>query len=97
MLGFLVAALAGFLTPQLEGPVAGPIAKFLEGYFPIEPSEKRLIAFMAALIAAAICANLLDSGTTFGVIVGAVVGYFGLRVYNLLKRIIQARTDADSR
>ena len=95
MLGFLVAALAGFLTPQLEGPVAGPIAKVLEGYFPIEPSEKRLIAFMAALIAAAICANLLDSGTTFGVIVGAVVGYFGLRVYNLLKRIIQARTDAD--
>jgi hypothetical protein len=95
MLGFLVAALAGFLTPQLEGPVAGPVVKFLETYFSIEPSEKRLISFMAALIAAAICASLLDSGTTFGVIVGAIVGYFGLRVYRLLKRIIEARTDAD--
>ncbi len=95
MLGFLVAALAGFLTPQLEAPVAGPIAKFLKAYFPIEPAETRVIAFMVALIAAAICASLLESGTAFGVILGAVLGYFGLRVYNLLKRIIQARTDAD--
>ncbi len=95
MLGFLVAALAGFLTPQLEGPVAGPIVKFLEGYFAIEPSEKRLIAFMAALIAAAVCASLLGSGTTFGVIAGAMLGYFGARIFTLLKKIIDARSDAD--
>lgn len=95
MLGFLVAALAGFFTPQLEGPVAGPIVKFLETYFPVEPTEKRLIAFMVALIGAAICAVLLDSGTVFGVIAGAILGYFGLRLFNLLKRIIEARTDAD--
>lgn len=95
MLGFLVAAVAGFFTPQLEGSVAGPIAKFLEGYFPIDPHEKRLIAFMAALIAAAVAASLLDSGTSFGVIAGAILGYFGARIYKLLKRIIDARTDAD--
>jgi uncharacterized membrane protein len=95
MLGFLVAALAGFFTPQLEEPVAGPIVKFLERHFAIEPAEKRLIAFMVALIAAAVCAALLDSGTTFGVIAGAVLGYFGTRIYNLLKRIIDARNGAD--
>ncbi len=95
MLGFLVAAVAGFFTPQLEGPVAGPIVKFLEGYFAIEPHEKRLIAFMVVLVAAAVAAALLDSGTTFGVIAGAILGYFGERIYRLLKRIIDARSDAD--
>jgi hypothetical protein len=95
MLGFLVAALAGFFTPQLEGPVAGPIVKFLETYFPVEPTEKRLIAFMVALIGAAVGAVLLDSGTVLGVIAGAILGYFGLRLFNLLKRIIEARTDPD--
>ena len=95
MLGFLVAAVAGFFTPQIEGPVAGPIVKFLERYFTIDPHEKRLIAFMAALTAAAVAASLLDSGTTFGVIAGAILGYFGLRIYTLLRRIIDARTDGD--
>jgi hypothetical protein len=95
MLGFLVAALLGYLTPQLEGPIAGPIAKFLEGYFPIEPAEKRVIAFMAALAGAGVFAAVFDNGSTFGVILGCVLGYFGVRIYNLLKRIIEARTDHD--
>ncbi len=95
MLGFLVAAVAGFFTPQLEGPVAGPVAKFLEGYFTIEPHEKSLIAFMAALIAAAVAASLLDSGTAIGVIAGAILGYFGARIYKLIKRAIDARSNAD--
>lgn len=93
MLGFLIAALAGFFTPQIEGPVAGPIVKFLEGFFKVEAFEKRLIAFMVALLAAAVLAALLDSGTTFGVILGAVLGYFGARIYKVLMGIIQARGD----
>lgn len=92
MLGFLVAAVAGFLTPQIEGSVAGPIVRILEGYFTVEPSEKRLIAFMIALTAAAVLASLLNSGTVFGVIIGAVLGYFGLRIYTVLKKIIGGRS-----
>lgn len=95
MLGFLIAAIAGFLTPQIEGPVAGPIVKFLDGQFKVEPNEQRLIAFMVALLAAAILSILLDSGTVFGVVVGAILGYFGQRIFAVLKRIIEARTDAD--
>ncbi len=95
MLGFLIAMLAGFLTPQLEGPVAGPIAKALGGYFAVEPNETRLIAFMAALLAAAVCAALLDSGTVFGVILGAILGYFGTRIYTVFKKIIEGRPNAD--
>lgn len=93
MLGFLVAFIAGLLVPQIEGPVAGPVVKFLNGHIPVAETEKRAIAFMIALLGAAILAELLDSGSTFGVIFGAVLGYFGMRIYAVLKRIIDARTD----
>lgn len=93
MLGFLIAAAAGFVTPQLDGPVAKPIAAMLEGSFKIEPQELRLISFMVAMIAAAVLANIFDSGSTFGIIAGGIIGYFGMRIYTLLRRIIEARTD----
>ncbi len=95
MLGFLIAAAAGFFTPQLEGPVAGPIVKALEGVFPVAPNEKRLIAFMAALLIASILGNLLDSGTVFGIILGAILGYFGTRIFEVLKKTIEGRRDAE--
>ena len=95
MLGFLIAAVAGYLTPQLEGPVAGPIVKTLEGFFPIAAHEKRLIAFMVALLAAAILAAAFDSGSVFGVIVGAILGYFGTRIFDVLKKIIEGRRDGE--
>ena len=95
MLGFIVAVIAGLLVPQIEAPVTRPVVKFLENYINVAPEEIRAISFMIALLAAAIIAALLDSGTIFGVILGGVLGYFGLRIYALLKRIIEARTDAD--
>lgn len=95
MLGFIVAVIAGLLVPQIEGPVTAPVVKFLQQYFTVEDGEKRAVSFMIALLAAAVLAALLDSGTTFGVILGAVLGYFGVRLYTLLKRIIEARTDND--
>jgi len=93
MLGFIVALIAGFFVPQLDKPVTAPIVKALEPSFKIEPAEHRLISFMVALLAAAVIASLLDSGTTFGVILGAILGYFGMRIYTVLRRIIEGRTD----
>ncbi|MEM8538832.1 MAG: hypothetical protein AAGF56_13345, partial [Pseudomonadota bacterium] len=77
MLGFLIAVAAGFITPQIETPVAGPIVKALEGSMTIAPEEKRLIAFMAVLIGAAVVCALLNTGSVFGIIIGAILGYFG--------------------
>jgi uncharacterized membrane protein YeaQ/YmgE (transglycosylase-associated protein family) len=94
MLGFLIAAAAGFLTPQIEGPVAAPIVKTLEGYFEVRTAEKRLIAFMVALLGAAIIAAAFDSGSVFGIIIGAILGYFGTRIFNVLKKVIEGRQDA---
>jgi ABC-type microcin C transport system permease subunit YejE len=91
MLGFLVAALAGYLTPQLEGAIATPVVKVLEGYFTVDAHEKRLIAFMAALLVAAVLAVLLDSGSLLGVIIGTIFGYFAVRILAVLKKVIDAK------
>ena len=91
MLGFIIAAVAGFLTPQLEGPVADPIAKAMQGHIKVEPTEKRLIAFMVAMLIAGIASALLNSGTTFWVILGGVLGYFGTRLFEAGKKAVDAR------
>lgn len=95
MLGFIVAAIAGFFTPQIEGPVTKPLIKALEGTIKVEPSEVRAVSFMVALFGGAIVAALMDSGSTFGVILGAILGYFGARIYAALRRVIEGRRDAD--
>lgn len=94
MLGFLIAAAAGFLTPKLDGPVAGPIAKALKAYFPVEEVEIRLISFLAALFGAMILAAAFDTGSSIGLLIGAILGYFGARIYTVLKKIIEGRTDS---
>ncbi|WP_296426231.1 hypothetical protein [Yoonia sp.] len=91
MLGFIIAAVAGFLTPHIEGPVAEPIVKALQGRIPVEASEKRLIAFMVAMLGAGVAAALLDSGTPFWMIVGGVLGYFATRIMAAGQKLIDAR------
>lgn len=95
MLGFIVAAAAGFLTPQLEGPVVAPIVKALDGHIQIAPTETRLIAFMVAMIAAGVAAALLNSGTAFWVMFGGVLGYFGTRIVEVVKKQLDARKNAE--
>jgi ABC-type microcin C transport system permease subunit YejE len=92
MLGFLIAAAAGFLTPQIESAVAKPLMSALEKHIPVTPSETSAIAFMVALLGAAVLGALVDSGSVFGVITGAILGYFGLRIFNLAKTEIERRT-----
>lgn len=93
MLGFIIAAVAGFLTPQLEEPVAQPIMKAVGRHFIIAPTEKRLVAFMVALLAAGVLVAALDNGSVLGVISGAILGYFGTRIFAVLKKLIEGRTD----
>lgn len=95
MLGFIVAVCAGFLTPHLEGPIANPLVKALEGHIKIEANEPRLIAFMVAMIIAGIAAALLNSGSAFWVIFGGVLGYFGTRLFEAAKKQIDDRDDAE--
>jgi len=91
MLGFIVAAIAGFVTPQLEAPVARPAARFLEKHITLEASETRLIAFIVAMLAAGVVANLLGSGSVFWMILGGALGYFATRLVAAARAAMDAR------
>ena len=88
MFGFLIAIAAGAVTPMAEGPIGRPLAQMLGENIPIEDGELRLLTFMVLLVAAALLSVLLGTGTAPGLAIGAVLGYFGMR---LLQRIIEAR------
>lgn len=91
MLGFLVAILAGALTPRLDAPVTRPLCRRIADYVEVQPAETRLVSFMVAMLGAGVLANLLHSGSTFWVILGGVLGYF------LTRLVAAARTALDQR
>ncbi len=90
MFGFLIAAGLGFATPQIENLIA-PLLKGITSYIPIADTEKRLVAFMAAMLAAGIAAAILYSGTVFWVIAGGTLGYFATRIIAAVKKMIAER------
>lgn len=88
MLGFLIAAAAGFLTPQITQSLADPVIKAVSGQISITPGERTIVGFMLAMMGAAIASALLQSGTPFGVVAGGVLGYFGTRIVAALQKLI---------
>ena len=92
MLGFLIAAAAGYLTPQITDSLADPVIKAVGGFITVEPAEKRLVGFMLAMLAAGIAAVLLHSGTPFWIILGGVLGYFGRRIVAAAQKLINDRS-----
>lgn len=93
MFGFLLAIGAGFVTPQLDKPVAEPLLKAVSGWIDTTEVEVRLVAFMIAMLAAGVASNLLNSGATFWVILGGVLGYFLTRIIAAAKTAIDQNSD----
>jgi hypothetical protein len=91
MWGFIVAVIAGFLVPHLESPVARPVEKAMQSHVPLAAGELRLLAFVLAMLAAGVVAELLNSGSAFWVILGGALGYFGARILAALRKVIDAR------
>lgn len=91
MLGFIIALIAGFLTPHAEAPLAQPIVKALQRQMEVAPGELRLIAFVIMLLLAGIASALLDSGSAFWVTVGVSLGYFGVRLTTAARKAIEDR------
>ena len=94
MLGFLIALGAGYLTPQLEDNAAAPVMNAVSKHVPVAPHEKRLVAFMLALVAAAILATIFDSGSILTVSAGVVLGYFGKRIVAAIQKLLDDRKNA---
>ena len=87
MFGFLIALGAGFATPYIEKPLAEPVVKLLEGKVNVAPSELRLVAFIIAMIIAAIVCAALNAGGMIALILGGAIGYFGLRIVDAVKAL----------
>lgn len=94
MFGFIAAAIAGFVAPQLDVPVARPLARFMEKHITLEASETRLISFVVAMLAAGIIGSLLGSGSAFWMILGGALGYFGTRIVAAARAAMDARKDS---
>ena len=88
MLGFLIAVVAGVLTPSIEEALARPLAKTLRATLPVDSHEMRALAFMIAMLGAGLLAAALDSGSALGVMVGGVLGYFGTRIVAAVRTLM---------
>ncbi len=91
MFGFLIALGAGFLTPFLEKALAEPLAKAMEGQIKVEAGEMRLLAFMIAMLIGAVCCAALGTGSMFSIVIGASLGYFGLRIVDVIKGAVDGK------
>ncbi len=99
MLGFIIAVVAGFLTPHADGPLTGPIVARAAPFIRIEPTEQRLISFMILMLICGFLAAILDSGSAFWIIFGGSVGYFATRIFDSGKRVMddrRAKTQSDA-
>lgn len=89
MFGFLIAVVAGAVSPMLEGPLARPVARLMGENVEVQPEEMRTLAFMIAIIIAGVLCALFDSGSALGLAIGATLGFFIVRLGRWLQRIIE--------
>ncbi|KJZ19901.1 hypothetical protein [Loktanella sp. S4079] len=94
MLGFIIAGVAGFLTPQIETLIA-PLFKGISEHIAIADNEKRLVAFIVAMLAAGIASAILYSGTAFWIVLGGTLGYFATRIIEVAKKMIDQRNASE--
>lgn len=80
MLGFIIAVIAGYLTPAAEDTLAKPVEAALRNYITVEPGERRLLSFILVMMIAGVAATLLDSSNAFWIMTGGAIGYFGTRL-----------------
>ncbi|MBT0956360.1 hypothetical protein IV417_03085 [Alphaproteobacteria bacterium KMM 3653] len=85
LLSFIIAALAGALTPVVEPHLGKLLAKALEGVLPegegLEPRELRVIAFALMLILASVVLALLGvDSSLFWAALGGGLGVCALRI-----------------
>lgn len=89
MFGFLIAVVAGAVTPMIETPLARPVARMLGENIEIQEGELRALAFMIAMIIAGILCAVFSSGSALGLAVGGTLGYFGMRLVRMVQRMIE--------
>jgi len=57
----------------------------------LEMSETRVISVLIALLIAALLSLALNSGNVFGIALGLMIGYFGKRLFTLVKKAVDGK------
>lgn len=81
MWGFIVAIIGGLLVAPAEEVLAKPFARLIAPVVKIEENEMRALSFALVLLIVGIIVELIHSGKPFWVILGAVIGLFGQRIF----------------
>ena len=89
MFGFLIAVIAGAVTPMIEAPLARPVARLMGENFDVKDTEMRALAFMIAMVAAGVLCSVFNSGSALGLAVGGTLGYFATRLLHTAQRVIE--------
>lgn len=91
MLGFVFALVAGFVAPSLDAAASRPLARALGSLVRVEESEVRALSVLIALLGAGALCAIFNTGSVLGVIVGATLGYFLLRLTSAARDAIENR------
>ncbi len=93
MLTFILAVIAGFATPFIE-PALTKILQSRLTDIAVKAGEYQIITFVLLLIAVAIAAivsGLLAS--EFTVLFGGALGLFGVRLFKILRNLVDGQSD----
>lgn len=91
MWGFIVAIIGGLVVAPAEDLLAKPVARLIAPVAKVEDSEMRALSLAIVLLIVGIIAELIHSGTPFWVILGAILGLFGQRLYTWTRGAIEKR------
>jgi hypothetical protein len=96
MLIFFLSLLAGFLAPYVEPSVRNLVEERLEAL--ALKDEEYLIVALAAMLFGVVMLSFMSGlpAPAFSVILGGVIGLFGIRVFKALKRMADVHFAKDS-
>lgn len=87
LLSFLLGLLAGYAEPYAEPHVKKAVEDVFDLSIPVEKSEFDMLTLLLLLGAAGLLAALLSSAMLWPLLVGAVLGLFGKRLYAALTEV----------
>ena len=95
MLIFVLSLVAGFLAPYVEPSVRNLVVGRLEA-LDLKDGEYLIVALAALLLAVVILSFMSGlSASAFSVILGGVIGLFGVRVFKALKIMADVHFEKD--
>lgn len=93
MLSFILAVIAGYVTPMVEPTIKSVLDGFLPKSFELEASEGRMIAFAVMMLAVGLLALLFGGHiSAFALILGGLLGAFAMRIYAAIMELINNRS-----